>query len=100
MTSAAAQAVTPDNAVFDELMAEIEAGLVYAASAIEYQWEVPARADACRADAQDFYKSALRMLEGQKFDARQMEEINANLRSLEQWIGQSKPAGRTPPIAA
>jgi hypothetical protein len=98
--SAAAQAVYPNTAKFDELMAEIEAGLVYAASAIEYQWEVPARAEACRADAQDLYQSALRMLDGQKFDAPQMDEIRANLRSLEQWIGQSKPAGASPLIAA
>jgi len=98
--SAAAQAVYPNIAKFDELMAEIEAGLIYAASAIEYQWEVPARAEACRVDAQELYQSALRMLEVQKFDSRQMEEINANLRSLEQWIGQSKPAGVSPLIAA
>ena len=89
MTAAAAKAVSPCNANFDKLMAEIEAGLVFAAAAIEYQWEVPSRAEACREDAQDIYRSALRMLEGQTFDTRQMEDIDANLRTLAQWIGQS-----------
>ncbi len=41
---------------------ELEAGLVYAANAIEYQRTNPMRAAAFRADAQDCYAVATRLL--------------------------------------
>jgi hypothetical protein len=44
------------------VLGEIEAGLVFAANAIEYQRINPTRAETCRADAQDCYATAINLI--------------------------------------
>ena len=77
----------------DSIKGDIEAGLAFAAAAIEYQWENPPRAKACRGDAEGCYGHAFNLLAHGSFSEAELVELTAMLDELLEWIDLSRPSG-------
>jgi hypothetical protein len=71
---------------------EIEAGLVFAAAAIEYQHSNPARSKTCRADAEEFYAKAIELLRQDGSQRDHPQELATMLDELRHRLDVIRPA--------
>lgn len=67
---------------FLSVQGEIEAGIVFAAAAIEYQRSNPTRAETCRAEAEDCYATAINILQAGLTEDR-FQELETSLYELQ-----------------
>ena len=72
----------------DGVQAEVEAGLVFAAAAIEYQTTHPARAETCRAEAEDCKATALDLIREAGFTQDELYELNPILNQLQERLSR------------
>ena len=101
------QAVVPtatpgsaDLARYRFVQGEIEAGLVFAAGAIEYQWTNPRRAETLRADAEDCFLEALKLVRQGDVVGECPFELELMLLELQQRLDLLREAERVSSTAA
>jgi hypothetical protein len=89
-----------DIARYKFVKGEIEAGLVFAANAIEYQGTNPTRAAAFRADAQDCYATAINLLRQAGSIQGWPQELEIMLDELQRRLGLLRSTKLVSSVAA
>lgn len=79
---------------------EIEAGLVFAANAIEYQYKNPTRSETCRADAEDCYATAISLIRHAGSTEDQPHELKTMLDELQRRLDLLRGTRRSSSVAA